>query len=109
MKKIISCFILLFLILCMGITVNARGKEKWSSSSNLKKYENVDTEFRAVWVCTVGNMDVKKHTLQSLRKMIAIDRKTLPKEKWPVIYDISTLGAYFFNNRRGSGLGLASF
>ena len=41
-------------------------------------------------VC-MSNMDVKKHTLNSLRKMIQTDRKTLPKEKWPIIYDISTL------------------
>ena len=60
MKKIISCLVLVLIVLCAGITVNAKGKEKWSSSSSLKKYENVDTECRAVWVCTVGNMDVKK-------------------------------------------------
>ena len=60
MKKILTCLILVLIVLCTGINVNAKGKEKWSSSSSLKKYENVDTEFRAVWVCTVGNMDVKK-------------------------------------------------
>jgi len=36
---------------------------------------------------------VKQHALNSLRAMIAKDRKTLPREKWPVIYDISTLDA----------------
>lgn len=41
-------------------------------------------------VC-MSNMEVKKHTLQSLRAMIRKDRKILPKEKWPILYDISTL------------------
>ena len=41
-------------------------------------------------VC-MSSQAVRKHTLKSLRAMIEKDRKTLPKEKWPVIYDISTL------------------
>lgn len=43
-------------------------------------------------VC-MTNKDVKKHTLNSLRAMIKKDRSKLPKEKWPKIYDISTLDA----------------
>ncbi len=39
------------------------------------------------------NKNVKKHSLDSLRALIKKDRKTLPREKWPVIYDISTLDA----------------
>ena len=60
MKKIFITFILTLIALCSFITVDAGIKRKWSSTSNLNKYENVDTEFRAVWVCTVGNMDIKK-------------------------------------------------
>jgi len=37
------------------------------------------------------NPDVKRITLESLRKYIARDRKDVPKEEWPYIYDISQL------------------
>ena len=41
-------------------------------------------------VC-MSNPKVAEITLDSLRKMIRKDRETLPKEKWPTIYDISEL------------------
>ena len=62
MKKILTCFIFVITLLCCTMTVHAGAKNKWNGSSSLSKYENVDTEFRAVWVCTVGNMDVKKQS-----------------------------------------------
>ena len=39
----------------------------------------------------MSNPKVAEITLASLRKMIQKDRDTLPKEKWPSIYDISEL------------------
>ena len=39
----------------------------------------------------MSNPKVAEITLESLRKMIRKDRETLPKEKWPVVYDISEL------------------
>ena len=39
----------------------------------------------------MSNPDVQKITLKNLKKMIVADRKRLPKDKWPVIYDISIL------------------
>ena len=47
---------------CSFFLVEATTKEEWSGSGSLKKYENVDTEFRAVWVCTVANMDISRQT-----------------------------------------------
>ena len=37
------------------------------------------------------NADVRRITLESLRKKIQSDRKKYPKEDWPYVYDISTL------------------
>ena len=37
------------------------------------------------------NADVRRITLESLRKKIQSDRKKFPKEDWPYVYDISTL------------------
>ena len=42
------------------------------------------------------NRDVWDITLDSLRKYIANDRKSLPKEDWPVIYDISAMDGTTF-------------
>ena len=39
----------------------------------------------------MSNPDVKRISLESLRNMIKKDRQTMPKEKWPIVYDISTL------------------
>lgn len=39
----------------------------------------------------MSNPEVAKVALESLRKMIKKDRETLPRDKWPYIYDISTL------------------
>ena len=41
----------------------------------------------------MSNPEVNRVTLESLRQFIKRDRKKLPKEKWPVIYDISELDA----------------
>ena len=41
----------------------------------------------------MSNKDVRRITLESLRKMIIRDRKNYDKDNWPVIYDISTLDA----------------
>ena len=43
-------------------------------------------------VC-MSNPEVQRVTLESLRGFIRHDRKTLPREEWPVIYDISELDA----------------
>ena len=59
MKKIISAFVLM-LIALVSFNVHASTINDWPDASNLKRYEKVDTEFRGVWVCTVGNMDVKR-------------------------------------------------
>ena len=32
----------------------------WADSNNMAKYKQVDTEFRAVWVATVSNIDISK-------------------------------------------------
>ena len=69
MKKIISCIIILLMMFCNVFLVKATTKDEWSGSSNLKSYKNVDTEFRAVWVCTVANMDVKKQTDTSIESI----------------------------------------
>ena len=37
------------------------------------------------------NADVRRITLESLRKKIQSDRKKYPQEDWPYVYDISTL------------------
>ncbi|MBR2510367.1 MAG: DUF4838 domain-containing protein [Lentisphaeria bacterium] len=39
----------------------------------------------------MSNPDVKRISLESLRNMIKKDRQTMPREKWPIVYDISTL------------------
>ena len=39
----------------------------------------------------MSNPEVAKVALESLRKMIKKDRETLPRDKWPHVYDISTL------------------
>ncbi len=39
------------------------------------------------------NPDVKRITLETLRGFIKRDRSILPKEEWPIIYDISELDA----------------
>ncbi|MBR2510369.1 MAG: DUF4838 domain-containing protein [Lentisphaeria bacterium] len=39
----------------------------------------------------MSNPDVKRITLESLRKMIKKDRANNPKDKWATVYDISTL------------------
>ncbi len=41
----------------------------------------------------MSNREMAKHALDSLRAMIKRHRAELPKEQWPVIYDISTLDA----------------
>ncbi|MBQ9335772.1 MAG: DUF4838 domain-containing protein [Lentisphaeria bacterium] len=41
-------------------------------------------------VC-MSNPEVAKVALESLRKMIKKDREKLPRDKWPHVYDISTL------------------
>ncbi|MBR2508341.1 MAG: DUF4838 domain-containing protein [Lentisphaeria bacterium] len=41
----------------------------------------------------MSNKDVRRITLESLRKMIIRDRKKFDKDNWPTIYDISTLDA----------------
>lgn len=41
----------------------------------------------------MSNRKVAEHALDSLRKMIKKHRAALPKEEWPVVYDISTLDA----------------
>ncbi|MBE6394341.1 MAG: DUF4838 domain-containing protein [Lentisphaerae bacterium] len=41
----------------------------------------------------MANSEVKRVTLESLRNFIRHDRKTLPEEQWPLIYDISELDA----------------
>ena len=62
MKKILSFIFVFLLLIGSGIAVNASTYDDWSGVKELKKYQKVDTEFRAVWVCTVGNMDVKRQT-----------------------------------------------
>ena len=47
--------------------------------------------FSAQGSLCLSNPEVWKVTLDSLRKYIKRDRKRFPKEKWPVVYDISTL------------------
>ena len=41
----------------------------------------------------MSNKDVRRITLESLRRMIKEDRARFPKEDWPYLYDISTLDA----------------
>ena len=47
--------------------------------------------FSAQGSLCLTNKDVYRVTLDSLRKYIKRDRAALPKEKWPAVYDISTL------------------
>ncbi|MBN2641813.1 MAG: DUF4838 domain-containing protein [Victivallales bacterium] len=44
----------------------------------------------------LSNRDVLNITLNSLRQYIANDRKNLPPDKWPVMYDISAMDASSF-------------
>ena len=60
MKKIIIGLIGIFLVFFSSIIVNASVNSDWADSNNMAKYKQVDTEFRAVWVATVSNIDISK-------------------------------------------------
>ena len=47
--------------------------------------------FTAEGCICMSNPEVVRITLDSLRKMIRKDRAKLPRDKWPQVYDISTL------------------
>ncbi len=50
-----------FILVCLGIILSVASQKKVQAyPTDLKKYQQVDTEFRAVWVATVYNLDIKK-------------------------------------------------
>ena len=65
MKKIIIGLIGIFLVFFSSIIVNASVNSDWADSNNMAKYKQVDTEFRAVWVATVSNIDISKQKNKS--------------------------------------------
>ncbi len=62
MKKIIICLICTFLLYFSGTFIQASETSDWVNTVGLKKYQQVDTEFRAVWVSTVYNIDIPRQT-----------------------------------------------
>lgn len=64
MKKIIIGLIGIFQYFS-SIIVNASVNSDWADSNNMAKYKQVDTEFRAVWVATVSNIDISKQKNKS--------------------------------------------
>ena len=54
---LVSTFLIVFLF-----STNIESKADWGGSSSLDRYEQVDTEMRAVWVATVGNLNIAPQT-----------------------------------------------
>ena len=62
--------------------------EYFSMNAEGKRYHGKD---RAFGQLCLSNPEVAQVAVKHLREFIAKDRATLPKEKWPVMYDISQL------------------
>lgn len=63
MKTLVKKFFLLVVVMTSLFVMTSNFEGKGVSAytpSNLKKYQQVDTEFRAVWVATVYNLDIPR-------------------------------------------------
>lgn len=63
--------------------------EYFSMDSKGKRFRGTLLDGRQGGNLCLTNPDVVEITWNSLVKYIELDRKTLPKEKWPTVYDIS--------------------
>lgn len=89
-KKVIIITTLLMMLVC-GLKVNALSTyEEWAKSqTNLKNYTQVDTEMRAVWVSTVGNMDMPR--------LIGTDEKSINTWKEYYLSILDTAQSHHLN------------
>ena len=60
MKKKIVLFSIFLLAISTLLIVKSKNVIAYTGADKLKNYQQVDTEFRGVWVATVYNLDMKK-------------------------------------------------
>lgn len=60
MKKKIVLFSIFLLTISTLLIVKSKNVIAYTGADKLKNYQQVDTEFRGVWVATVYNLDMKK-------------------------------------------------
>lgn len=61
-KKILRYVLVSIFVIVFLFSTNIESKADWGGSSSLDRYEQVDTEMRAVWVATVGNLNIAPQT-----------------------------------------------